>query len=104
MKVKENHSQPIGEKANVTPFEKAEQDAHIFATRAIFIQNFNLAVEEYVALNLVMEELKECKHENNEIAEIFEFSKSMLEKEKLELEKQLDHAAYAWAEQFGVEA
>lgn len=104
MKVKEKQNHPTTESFDVTPFEKAEYNAQLFATRAIFIQNFSIAVEEYIALNLVMEELEDAQQESCELGEIFELSKSVLEKEKRDLEKQLDEAAYAWAEKFGVEA
>ena len=104
MKIKESQTTSVEEHSELTPFELAQHNAFSFTATAVFLSNFTELVEEYQAVKAVLEDLEECQHESEELAEIYAISKRVLQDQIDDMEKNFISACKAWSEKFDINA
>jgi len=104
MKVKETSNLPPGVSFDLTPFERAEYNAHTFVASYVFLDNFQDLVEEYLAIEAVLEDLEADRHNSEELDQIYKISKVVMESEMARIEEHFTMASVAWAEKFGIQA
>ena len=85
---------------DMTPFEKAQTSAFLFSARAYFMTQFMELIEEWEALQVVIEDVTECDMTDAEKAIALKF----LDAENLRLEDMFAMASEAWYKKFKVEA
>jgi len=89
--------------SSLTPFEQADANATSFVGSFMFLEKFSEMVEQYQALNLVMEEL-EAEWDTDGLQEVYLTSKRVLEEEKKRMEESFVQASMAWTQKFGYDA
>tara|TARA_A100001011_G_C14194415_1_gene792803 strand:- start:837 stop:1151 length:315 start_codon:yes stop_codon:yes gene_type:complete len=104
--MKENETPtPVNVSSNsVTPFEKAEANAMSFVGSFLFLEKFNEMVEQYQALELVLEELEDESEMSDSMKELYATSSKVLLAEKARMEESFVQAAVAWRTKFGYDA
>ena len=100
MKTKQKSKCSITGSSSVTPFEKVDNDARVFITKAVFCDQFQQLLEDWSALKVLNEELSNGKDDPTGFLIAGGFVKKSFE----EVDANVEMAIAEWNKHFQIEA
>lgn len=100
MKTKQKSTCSITGSSSVTPFEKADHDARVFITKAVFCDQFQQLLDDWSALKVLNEELSNDKEDPMG----FLIANGFVKKSFEEVDANVELAIAEWNKHFEIEA